>query len=184
MAQELDQDILKKARAFDRQALATIYDTYHDPLYAYVYRQVGDVETARDLTADVFDRLLQALQGGSGPERQLRPWLYRTAHNGVVDFYRRQAHRNHLPLFESVIDAGDNPAQTTDTLLQAAQVRQAISHLTPEQQQVISLKFLSGMSNDETAAILEKPVGAVKALQHRALKALRRRLQPDVEVTP
>ena len=182
MAAELQPDMLKRAKAYDREALAALYDAYHAPLYAYIYRQVGDVETARDLTADVFQRLLQALRDGGGPDRQVRPWLYRTAHNRVIDFYRRQTHRDHLPLFEGVVDGGLSPAATAEQRQETAQVRQLLCRLTPEQQQVIALKFLSGLSNAETAAVIGKPIGAVKALQHRALATLRRLLATEREV--
>jgi RNA polymerase sigma-70 factor (ECF subfamily) len=168
-------------RALDRDGLAAIYDEYHQPIYCYVYRQVGEVETARDLTAEVFHRLLRTAQGGGGPDRHPKAWLYRTAHNIVVDHYRREQHRRHLPLDDELINAKDDPAGSAERRLSAAQVRAALQHLTPDQRQVITLKFLEGLSNQEVAAVLEKPVGAVKSLQHRGLAALERQLAPDKE---
>jgi RNA polymerase sigma-70 factor (ECF subfamily) len=161
--------------------LAAIYDEYYPPIYRYVYRQVGDVEAARDLTAEVFHRLLQTARSGADPDPYLKPWLYRTAHNIIVDHYRRQQHRQHLPLDEELINAGDDPAVAAERRLSAAQVRAALRNLTPDQQQVIVLKFLEGLSNQEVAAVLDRPVGAVKSLQHRALAALQRQLAPDTE---
>ena len=172
---------LPPARISDGDTLAAIYDEYYQAIYRYVYRQVGDVETARDLTAEVFHRLLRAVKNGSSPERHPAGWLYRTAHNIVVDHYRRQQHRRHLPLDEELVNADDDPAGTAERRLSAAQVRAALQHLTPDQQQVIVLKFLEGLSNQEVAGVLGKPVGAVKSLQHRALAALQRRLAPDKE---
>ena len=172
-----------RVRAFDRVRLAAIYDEYCQPIYRYVYRQVGDVETARDLTAEVFHRLLRAAQGGSSPDRHPKAWLYRTAHNIVVDYYRRQQHRCHLPLDDELINADDDLVATAERHLSAAQVRAALQHLTPDQRQVIVLKFLEGLSNQEVAAVLDKPVGAVKSLQHRGLAALQRQLAPDKETT-
>ena len=182
MAAELQPDILKRARAFDREALAALYDAYHGPIYAYIYRQVGDVETARDLTADVFQRLLQALRDGGGPDKQLRPWLYRAAHNLVVDHYRRQGLRNHLPLLDELADGSITPAAAAEQRQETDRIRWALRRLTAEQQQVIALKFLSGLNNAETAAVVDKPVGAVKALQHRALGTLRRLLTAELDV--
>jgi RNA polymerase sigma-70 factor (ECF subfamily) len=175
---------LKRARAFDRQALADIYDAYHQPLYRYVYRQVGDVETARDLTSEVFQRFLHALQNGGGPNRHLSGWLYRTAHNTVVDHHRRQQHRQHLPLYEELVDADDNPAEIAERRISTAKVRAALGRLTPDQQQVIVLRFLEGLSSAEVATLLDKPVGAVKSLQHRALAALQRHLALEEEKVP
>jgi RNA polymerase sigma-70 factor (ECF subfamily) len=171
----------ERDRRLDRDRLAAIYDDYHPTIYRYVYRQVGEVETARDLTAEVFLRFLRAVQGGSGPDRHVRAWLYRTAHNIVVDYYRRQQHRRHLPLKEDLVNGNDSPAGIVERRLSATQVRTALQNLTPDQRQVIVLKFLEGLSNQEVAAVLGKPIGAVKSLQHRALAALQRQLAPDKE---
>ncbi|MBN1991063.1 MAG: sigma-70 family RNA polymerase sigma factor [Anaerolineae bacterium] len=178
-----DQELarLRRARAFDRAALAAIYDDYHQPIYRYIYRQVSEVETARDLTAEVFHRLLHAIQHGNGPEQNLRAWLYRAAHNSVIDHYRRQKHRRHLPLKEELVDVNDDPAKIAEGYLSAQAVRAALQQLTLDQRQVLILKFLEGLSNQETAEVLGKPVGAVKSLQHRALAALQRRLVPAEE---
>ena len=175
---------LRKARALDRNTLGGIYDDYHRPLYSYIYRRVGEVETARDLTADVFRRFLQATANGNGPKENLRAWLYRVAHNIVIDFYRRQQHQPSQPLKEELIGDDEDPGQAAEQLLQAEQVRAAMGQLTPEQQQVIALKFLEGLSNEEVADITEKSIGAVKGLQHRALAALRRQLVPIEEEVP
>jgi RNA polymerase sigma-70 factor (ECF subfamily) len=173
--------LLEHARSFDRQALTEIYDAYQQPLYRYIYRQVGDVEVARDLTADVFQRFLQAIQKGRGPKQKLKAWLYRVAHNKVIDYYRRQQHRQHLQLNERIVENGENLSAVVDRNIASTQVRAALRQLTPDQQQVIALKFLEGLSNKEVADLLDKPVGAVKSLQHRALAALQRQLSSDQE---
>jgi RNA polymerase sigma-70 factor (ECF subfamily) len=177
--QELDR--LRRARTFDQHALTAIYDDYHQPIYRYIYRQVSDVETARDLAAEVFQRLLTAFQKNQGPDRALQAWLYRTAYHCVVDHYRRQQHRQHLPLKDELVDMSDDPVLLVEAHLSAEVVRAALRQLTPEQQQVLILKFLEGLSNQEIATVLNKPVGAVKSLQHRALAALQRRLAPVQE---
>lgn len=179
----LDRDRpLDKDKPLDRDRLAAIYDDCHQPIYRYVYRLVGDVETTRDLVADVFCRLLQSAQNGSNPPRNAEAWLYRTAHNIVVDYYRYQQHRRHLTLDGEMVSATEEDlVHATERRLSAAQVRAALRYLTPDQQQVIALKYLEGLSNQEVAAVLEKTVGAVKSLQHRALCALRRQLAPDKE---
>jgi RNA polymerase sigma-70 factor (ECF subfamily) len=176
MVNDHEQRRLQRAQSFDRQALTAIYDEYQQPIYRYIYRQVGDVEVARDLTSDVFQRFLQALQKGQGPTDMLKSWLYRVAHNNVIDYYRRQKHRQHLPLDERVVENSESPAALAERNISAQQVREALIHLTPDQRQVITLKFLEGFSNLEVAELLNKPIGAVKSLQHRALTALQRQL--------
>lgn len=160
----------------DRATLTAAYDQYHLPIYGYIYRQVGDIETARDLAAETFRHLLTAVKQGHGPRDNLKAWLYQTAHHLVIDYYRRQKHRNHLSLDEDLIATGDDPVISVEGHLSAEQVRAALHCLTPEQQQVIVLKYLEGLSNAEVAEITGKPVGAVKSLQHRALVALRTEL--------
>jgi RNA polymerase sigma-70 factor (ECF subfamily) len=174
---------LKQARVLDRAALAAIYDDYYEPVYRYIYRQTGEVDLARDLTSDVFQRFLHALHAGRGPTENLKAWLYRTAHNIVIDHYRRQQHRQHLPLDEELPLGNADPVSLAEAHLSAQAVRAALRQLTPEQQQVIALKFLEGLSNQETAEALDKPVSAVKSLQHRALGALQRILNPVREKT-
>lgn len=173
---EVDEALLEKVCAGDAAALTAVYDAYHTPLYHYIFRRVGDVETARDLTAVTFQRLLQAVQSQSAPNRNLRAWLYRTAHNLVVDHYRRQQHRRHLSLDAAQLVSDSNPSRQAEQQLLAAEVRDALNALTPDQQQVITLKFLAGLTNAEVAEVLAKPVGAVKSLQHRGLAALQRLL--------
>jgi RNA polymerase sigma-70 factor (ECF subfamily) len=172
---------LQKASSLDRNTLGGIYDEYHPILYSYIYRRVGDVEVARDLTADVFRRFLQATANGNGPNAQLRAWLYRVAHNIVVDHYRRRKNQPGQLLQEQMPSEEADPGSAAEQRIQCEDVRRAMNHLTADQQEVIALKFLQGLTNDEIAHITRKSVGAVKALQHRALAALRRQLVPSLE---
>lgn len=168
----------------DQATMAAIYDDYYQAMYQYIYRRLGQVDTARDLTADLFGSLLQAVQNGRGPDHNIRAWLYRSAHNIVIDYYRYRQHRRHLPLSEELVSAREDPVRLAEAHLSAEMVRTALQKLTPGQQQVISLKFLEGLSNQEIAEVLDKPVGAVKSLQHRALAALHRILTPEKEAMP
>lgn len=181
MVNNQDDELLSKATAFDRKAITAIYEAYQQPLYRYIYRQVGSVEAARDLTSEVFSRFLQAVKNGTGPTQQLKAWLFRVGHNTVVDYYRRQQHRNHLPLDNVLIYADTDPVRSAELNIDADRVRLALTRLTPDQRQVISLKFFAGFTNKEVAEVLDKPVGAVKALQHRAIVALQRELLPVEE---
>ena len=167
--------------AVDRETLAGIYEQFHEPIYSYVYRRVNDVEMASDLAAEVFHRLLRSVQQKGFPECEMRAWLYRTAHNLVVDHYRRQMHRQHLPLEEDLVDGGEDPAGLVEQKANADRVRRALQYLTDAQQQVIALKFLQGLTNQEVAEILDRSVGAIKLLQHRGLAALQRHLAADEE---
>jgi RNA polymerase sigma-70 factor (ECF subfamily) len=170
--------------AGDRAALAAAYDQYHLPIYHYIYRQVVDVETARDLAAETFRRFLTAVKQGHGPRDNLKAWLYQTAHHLVIDYYRRQKHRNHLALDDDLIEAEDDPVHSAEIHLSAEQVSAALGCLNPEQRQVIVLKYLENFSNAEVAGIIGKTMGAVKSIQHRALVALRSELTRQEQKVP
>lgn len=181
MAKDSDNELLARAKSYDRQALSTIYDAYQPSIYRYVARQVEDMETARDLTAEVFQRFLKAIGNGQGPDNNIRSWLYTSAHNIVIDHYRRRQFRGHIPLTEHMADAYANTALEAEYRVDADLVRQALQTLTPDQRQVITLKFLAEFNNTEIAAVMDKPVSAIKSLQHRGLATLRRQLIPAKE---
>ncbi|MBC7260917.1 MAG: sigma-70 family RNA polymerase sigma factor [Chloroflexi bacterium] len=164
--------LLDRIRQYDTEALAQVYDEYYDRIYRYVYRYLGQVDAAEDLTANVFLRLLKAVQSGSCPRTNLSAWLYRVAHNLVVDSFRRSPPAE-LELADWLEGAEADPLHSVEQRLQMEHVRRALLQLTPTQQQVIMLRFLEGLETDEIAHILGKSEGAVGALQHRALVALR-----------
>ena len=164
-----------------RNELAEIYDIYYLPIYRFIFRQIGDVDISRELSSEVFCRMLQVIKKDSEIIQRLAPWLYCTARNIVIDHYRRQQHRNHLPLHDEFVEASNNTAEAADVRLSAQQLQKALQKLTPDQRQVILLKFMEGLSNQEVADALAKPIGAVKSLQHRALNALREILIPREE---
>ena len=171
-----EQDLLLQARQLDPCALTEIYDLYSPRLYRYAVRLLGDACTAEDCVAETFSRFLQAIRTHKGPSDYLQAYLYRTIHNLVVDHYRRQ------PPIKTLNDDSpgfENIEERTDQNIRRLHVRAAIHELTSDQQQVIALKFLEGWENEEIARILNKPVGAVKSLQHRALNHLQKILLDD-----
>jgi len=171
-----EQALLRGARELDEPALSVIFETYYPPLYRYIYQHVRHRTTAEDLTAEVFSRMLAQLAEGHGPRRHLNAWLYRVAHNLVVDHTRRQAHRDHDPLEEEMASAGQVVETEVDAALWRQQAARALQKLTPMQRAVIVLKYLEGYTNAEIAPILDLSVGAAKALQHRGLASMRRYL--------
>ncbi|CAG0978550.1 ECF RNA polymerase sigma factor SigL [Anaerolineales bacterium] len=174
-----EQELLTQAGQFDTRALAEIYDLYSPRLYRYAMRLLGDASTAEDCVSETFSRFLKALHAGKGPRDYLQAYLFRTAHNLVIDHYRRHAERvteeldDNLPELETTEGAAD-------LNLNQSRVRDALLQLTEAQQQVVALKFLEGWDNEAVAKALNKPVGAVKSLQHRALAQLQKLLLDEV----
>lgn len=170
-----ETQLLERARQFDEEALGLIYDQLSPALYAYAFRLLGDVQQAEECVSETFYRLLKALQAGNGPQSFLKAFLYRTAHNWIVDQYRRNP-RTPEPLDEEMAEQRPGPEQQASLALEQAEVRTALGLLTPDQRQVIVLKYYQGLENEQIAAAVNKPVGAVKSLQQRGLAALRRAL--------
>ena len=169
--------LLQKAQCLDPDALGQIFDNHYEQIYCYVQRRLGNADSAQNIASECFCRLLQAYQDGRGPNDGVLYWLYRVAHNLVVDVYR-QADRQPLPLYEVVLS--DKDPQPEEAVLQQQQqyrVRWALAQLTEDQQQVLSLKFFEGMDNEQVADIMHKSIGAVKSLQHRGLASLERFLE-------
>ena len=178
----MDQAALReRAVSLEPEALAEIYDVFSGKLYSYVYHRTGDPSLAEDLTGDVFVRMLEAIQEDRTWTTSLQGWLYRIAHNLVVDYFRRQTKRDGPELDERWM-AADNPTTSFEGLFNSNQLGTAMRFLTEEQQQVIVLKFGEGLSNTEVAEVLGKTEGAIKALQHRGLAALRRVVGGQAEV--
>jgi len=171
------KDLLQGARRFDQQALGDIYDLYSGKLYAYAMRLLGSQELAEDCVADTFSRFLLALKNGGGPQDFLQAYLYRIAHNWITDTYRRQPPPA-LELREELAAKDKSVELRAEENIQQNRLRSALRMLTEDQRQVIVLRFLEDMENEEVAAVLQKEVGAVKALQHRAVASLRRILAP------
>lgn len=178
MLRALD-DLLPRARLFNEGALTEIYQALNRPLYAYAYRLVGEACEAEDLVAETFRRFLLAMRNGGGPREHLAAYLYRILHNLITDRYRRRPAPD-LSLDKSLETDSDDPAFVAPIRIEQARARAALWRLTAEQRLVITLKYFEGLSNEEVAAALGKPVGAVKSLQHRALDALRRMLATEV----
>jgi RNA polymerase sigma-70 factor (ECF subfamily) len=174
------ETLLQRAQRWDEDALADIYDTYAPAIYRYVYRKTGHTDTAQDLTAETFHRFLAALKRGSGPRDHLSGWLYRVAHNLVVDFYRGEPDLPHTSVEDEDPAVGPNQDQHLARTSRVAQARAALERLTPLQQQVIHLRFLEEMSLNEVAQLLDRTVGSIKALQHRAVNSLQRLLEEEL----
>ena len=166
--------LLERARTFEQEALGEIYDLYSDALYAYAFKHVGNTQLAEDLVAETFQRFLYALKSGGGPTDHLQAYLYRIIHNLITDTYRREPPPPLELQEDRIAEEDQGPAGILSERQEADLVRQALRLLTPEQRQVVVLRFLEGWSTPEIARVMEKSIGAVKAQQHRGLAALQR----------
>ncbi|HJX38338.1 MAG TPA: sigma-70 family RNA polymerase sigma factor [Anaerolineae bacterium] len=174
-----DANLIARAQQGDRAAIAEIYERHYSAIYRYVFYRVGDAPTAEDLTGTIFVRVVENIDSFVYRGRPILSWLYTIARNVVVDFHRRGAGQATLPLDESLMTGGEDVEQAAERALTQRRLSAALSHVTEDQRQVILLKFVEGMSNEEVAQMVGKTVGSVKSLQHRALAALHRALGGD-----
>ena len=168
--------LLEGLRSLDSQAVGAVYDRYFPGIFNYVLYRVGDRQTAEDIASDVFLRLLEAVRSNRGPRTNLRAWLNATASHAVSDHHRHNYRRPTQDLPESLPEPGPSLQAEFDRREQDHAVREAYGQLTADQQHVLALRFGQGFSIEETAALLNKNINAVKSLQFRALAALQRRI--------
>ncbi|MFN2166549.1 MAG: sigma-70 family RNA polymerase sigma factor [Anaerolineae bacterium] len=171
-----EAELLERARAYEAEALAEIYDRYAGSIYRYLYRYLGDAAQAEDLTSEVFVRLLQALNTRRAPRERLQGWLYRVAHNLAMDWFRQGGEAAALPLEEEWVADGELPPAVVEKRQVRVQLRAALRQLTTDQQQVVLLRFAEGLKIEEVSRLLDKSEGAVKVLQYRAIRRLRKLL--------
>ena len=174
--------LVNRAVARDPEAFGALYDRFLDRVYRYLYFRLRSQADAEDLTEQVFLRAWEAIGRFRWQGRPFLAWLYRLAHNLLVDHHRAQRPSSSLDDDERPLQLASTAAEgELSQALNASVLSGVIRQLTPEQQQVIVLKFIDGLDNAEISAILDKREGAIRALQLRALLSLRRLLEEQGE---
>lgn len=179
--EQLDPEVVTlvdRAKAGDAAAFADLYDRYVDQVFAYVYRRVGHRQVAEDLVGDVFLRAYRRLSSFEWQGVDLGAWIITIARNRVHDHFKSARFRLERSTDEVREDprpsqpAMDDPERVTVGRDTARALGEALERLKPEHREVIELRFIHDLSVAETAAVLERSVGATKALQYRALRSL------------
>ncbi len=174
----IEAEAIRRAQAGDPEAVGWLYDRYYLPIYRYFRIRIENQEEAEDLTAEVFVRMIEHLPRYRAQGRPFLAWLYTIARNLLMDHYRAQP-RVPLPLpadLEREMGTGEEFEQI-EARARWECVRRALRALTHDQQEVLLHRFLEGRSVEETARLMGKQPNAIKALQHRALAALRRQMK-------
>ena len=169
------RDLVERAQLGDRSALEELYLIHFDRIYSYLHMSVGSRHDAEDLTTQTFVKMLESIGRFRWQSAPFSAWLFRIAHNLAMDHFR--ARRRWQPEEEIPEPAGveeDSAEEQALASIGDASLLELIARLSPEQRQVLTLKFVFRFSNGEAAAILDKTEGAVKSLQHRALATLHR----------
>lgn len=168
--------LVDRAKDGDSQAFAQLYDLYVDQTFGYVYRRVGHRQTAEDLTADVFLRAFRRLSTFEWQGVDLGAWIMTIARNRVHDHFksaRFRLERSHDETPEDAAPQGpDDPERVTVGRDMARALGRALEQLKDDHREVIQLRFVQDLSVADTAAVMGRTIGATKALQYRALRAL------------
>jgi len=172
-------DLIVRAQRGSPDATGALYSLYHQSIYRYIYYRTGDTKTAEDLTSDVFLKMVQYIPSYRIENTPLKAWLFQIARNLLIDYYRRNSTHRVVEINES-LDSGDfSIDRTIDFHLTTNEMIRALSHLDTLQREVLVLRFIEGMPVAEVARVLHKSEDATKAIQRRALIALRSLINPQ-----
>ncbi|MFI9555905.1 sigma-70 family RNA polymerase sigma factor [Nonomuraea endophytica] len=184
--EEIPDDVrtlVLRAKTGDTEAFGTLYDRYVDLVYRYIYFRVGSHPLAEDLTSETFLRALRRVADFTWQGRDFGAWLVTIARNLVTDHFKSGRYRLEITTGEVLdvpLDGAYIPENAVVTAIINDRVLRAVRDLNPEQQECVVLRFLHGLSLAETALIMGKKSGAIKALQFRAIRTLARALKHDL----
>ena len=173
-----ERQLVLQAQDGNSEAFGQLYDAYMERIYRFVYFRVEDQQTAEDITSQVFLKAWSNLDRFQFSRTPYLAWLYTIAHNAVIDHYRTRKVTTALDDVQlSQPDHSELVENEIDLSVEMRSVKTALQSLTDDQQKVLTLKFIEGMSNNEIARQLGKREGAIRALQMRGLQALAKQLE-------
>lgn len=173
-----DQELLARALQGDTDAFGDLYERYLDEIQRYIFYRVANRHDAEDLTETVFLKAWEALPRFKSSNVNLRAWLYRIAHNTLIDHYRTHKLTTDLSA-EQMRDAQPNPERQIQDRDEQKRLAILIRSLDADLQQIIVCRFVNGLSHAETAQIMGIKEGHVRVRQFRALQKLRELLENE-----
>jgi RNA polymerase sigma-70 factor (ECF subfamily) len=172
MASKMPHDTIKTTR--DKEArLASLSEEYYDRIAHYVYVRIGDKNEAEDIASEVFLKALESLRTYEERGLPMQAWLFKIAHNMVVDHLRKANKHKTIPIGTVEIEDEGDPQKTAEINIEMERVAIALQQLTDEQKEVIRLRFFGGLNSREVSSLLNKSDGAVREMQRAALEKLR-----------
>lgn len=164
---------MRRAQRGEAGALTYLFETNFDRVYRYAFVRLLDHAEAEDVTQQVFERMLESIKRYEPRGAPFASWLFRIAHNLIVDHVRRS--RSGERAFDMVKASSlpEDPEEHALARLEGTEVRQLMAQLNDSQRQVLELRFAAQLNVAETADAMQRSVDAVKSLQYSALKALR-----------
>jgi RNA polymerase sigma-70 factor (ECF subfamily) len=179
---EQEQDVealVERAQAGDRAALGAIYDRLAGRVYRFALFRVRSRADAEDLMQRTFLKMIESLPRYQPRGIPFEAWFFRLARNNVIDHLRGRRPDEPLETVERVNSTGPGPEESAELAMELRRLEAALEELTPIQQEVIGYRFMAGLSSREIGLIIGKREGSVRALQFRALQALRLSLRRE-----
>ena len=173
-----EESVVRRAKQRDPEALTQLYEENFDKIYRYVVLKIGERTEAEDITQQVFLSALKSISSFKYKGVPFSAWLYRIAHNQIVDYLRKRTKRATAPLDERMKDSNPAPELVAERNMDIEQLAEATKKLTRAQQEVVSLRFTGELPVAQVARIMGKSEGAIKALQHSAIVSLRKAMSP------
>jgi len=156
--------------------LVSLYDEYYDKIAHYAYVRIGDKSGAEDIASDVFLKAFESLKNYEERGVPMQAWLFKIAHNLVVDHLRKESNHIKVPIEKVEIKAEDDPQSTVEMKMELERVAKVMGQLSNIQVEVIRLRFFGGLTAREVGNILNKSEGAVREMQRAALEKIRQLL--------
>ncbi|MBN1690059.1 MAG: sigma-70 family RNA polymerase sigma factor [Dehalococcoidia bacterium] len=172
----VEEQLVQRAVNGDREAFTQIYDLHFDKIYRYIYVKVRSQAEAEDLTQDVFIKAYESIKNYKWRDLPITAWLFRIAHNRVIDHVRKTSKEKKASLDEAGAISSGDPVHMTELNFEIYQLKDALLHLPDAQREVATMRFISELSISEVALSLGKSEGTVKALQFNAIASLRKLL--------
>jgi RNA polymerase sigma-70 factor, ECF subfamily len=153
--------------------LSGLYEEYYDRIARYAFVHIGEKDDAEDIAGEVFLKALKSLDSYQERGVPMQAWLFKIAHNMVVDYLRKKSKFKIRDIESDVLPVEEDPVDIAENQIEMEKVKQAMQNLSPDQRQIISLRFMGGLASKEVATIMNKTDGAVREMQRAAIEKLR-----------
>lgn len=171
-----DEQLIQQIKNGDTEAFGVLYEQYAEMIFRYIYAHLENRLDAEDLTEEIFLRAWRALPKYDERGLPFSAFLFRIARNSLIDYYRQ--HKTVQSIDDMELQAHEaGPEEAVAASIESHDLRKTISELREDYRNVLIFRFLSGLSPDETAQVMQRSVGAVRVLQHRALSSLKSLLE-------
>ncbi|MFA4835775.1 MAG: sigma-70 family RNA polymerase sigma factor [Dehalococcoidia bacterium] len=162
------------------EALTRLYEEKYEKMARYIFVRIGNQQEAEDLASETFVRALKSLDSYQERGLPMEAWIFKIAHNLIIDYLRRASKKQMVPIDDVVIQDSANTEEAAESDIQIGKVSEALKLLPQSQREVIELRFFADLSSIEAGKVLNKKPGAVREMQRVALQSLRKTMDREM----